>query len=63
MEQALEALHARQAALDGILADPAAFLRPDAPGHQALKDRESLKAELESLEVEWLELEEKRQEG
>jgi ATP-binding cassette subfamily F protein uup len=63
VERALEGLHARQTALDGILADPAAFLRPDAPGHQALKDREALKAELEVLELEWLELEEKRQEG
>jgi ATP-binding cassette subfamily F protein uup len=63
VELAMEALHARQAVLDGILADPAAFLRPDAPGHQALKDRDTLRGDLEVLELEWLELEEKRQEG
>ena len=61
VEAALESLHARQAVLDGILADPAAFLRPEAPGHQALRDREALKAELEAFEAEWLDLEERRQ--
>ena len=36
------------------------FLSADAPGHQALKDREEAKARLDELELEWLELEEKR---
>ncbi len=46
--------------LDAILGGPAAFITADAPGHQALKDRDAAKAELEALELEWLELEEKR---
>jgi ATP-binding cassette subfamily F protein uup len=62
VEGALEALHARLASLDSLLADGAAFLRSDSPGHQALKDRESAQADLEPLELEWLELEEKRSE-
>lgn len=56
-------LHTRIESLDAILADPAAFLTADAPGHQALKDRDAAKGELETLEMEWLELEEKRNEG
>ncbi|MFN7957060.1 MAG: ABC-F family ATP-binding cassette domain-containing protein [Holophagaceae bacterium] len=60
VEAALEALQARLASLDGILADSTAFLRPDSPGHQALKDRDSAQAGLEVLEMEWLALEEKR---
>ena len=60
VEQALASLQARCAALDGILAVPSAFLRPDSPGHQALKDRDSAQTELDLLEMEWLELEEKR---
>ena len=35
----------------------------DAPGHQALKDRDAVKAELDKLEMEWLELEEKKAEA
>ncbi len=62
VEAAMAALHARIEALDRVLADPAAFLTADAPGHQALKDRDAAKIELESLELEWLELEEKRNE-
>ena len=53
-------LNARMASLDGILSAPGAFLSADAPGHQALKDREEAKARLDELELEWLELEEKR---
>jgi ATP-binding cassette subfamily F protein uup len=61
VEQALTALHDRLAALDAVLAEPGAFLTADAPGHQALKDRDAAKAELDALEMEWLELEEKKQ--
>jgi ATP-binding cassette subfamily F protein uup len=60
VEGTLSALHDRMAVLDSILADPSAFLRPESPGHQALKDRDSSQAELETMELEWLELEEKR---
>jgi len=60
VEQALDGLHRRLAELDAGLADPAAFLKPDSPGHQAMKDREATQADLEVLEMEWLELEEKR---
>jgi ATP-binding cassette subfamily F protein uup len=60
VEQAMEQLHVRIAHLDALLADPAAFLTADAPGHQALKDREAAKSNLEMLEMEWLELEEKK---
>lgn len=62
VEAALDSLHARLAGLDHILADSTAFLRPDSPGHQALKDRETAQVELGALELEWLELEEKRTE-
>jgi ATP-binding cassette subfamily F protein uup len=60
LEAAMDLLHGRLAALDATLGDPAAFITADAPGHQALKDREAAKAELEALEMEWLSLEEKR---
>jgi ATP-binding cassette subfamily F protein uup len=63
VEQGLEVLHGRMAALDGILADPSAFLRPESPGHQALKDRDVTQAELEVLELEWLDLEGRRTES
>ena len=60
VERALAALQDRCAELDAVLADPVAFLRPDSPGHQALKDRDSSRPDLEALELEWLALEEKR---
>jgi len=60
LEAAMELLHGRITALEALLGDPAAFITGDAPGHQALRDREAAKAELEALELEWLELEEKR---
>ncbi len=60
VEAALASLQARLASLDAVLADPAAFLSAESPGHQALKDREAAQAELEGLELEWLDLEEKR---
>lgn len=60
LEAAMAALQERIAGLDLALADPAAFITAEAPGHQALKDREAAKAELEGLEMEWLEVEEKR---
>jgi ATP-binding cassette subfamily F protein uup len=60
VEAGLEALHTLLAGLDARLADPAAFLSADAPGHQALKDRDAAKADLEVLELEWMDLEEKR---
>ena len=56
----MDALHARIRHLDAVLGGPAAFITADAPGHQALKERDAAKAELEALELEWLELEEKR---
>ena len=59
----MEALHTQLTELDARLADPSAFLRSDSPGHQALRDREAARAELEILELAWLELEEKRQES
>jgi len=59
MEAAMAALHARIEELDTLTADPKAFASADAPGHQALKDRDTAKAQLEELEMEWLELEEK----
>ncbi len=63
VEAGLAELHTRLAALDGILADPSAFLRADSPGHAALADQTRAKADLESLEMEWLELEDKRSSG
>ena len=63
VERHMEALQARLAGLETQLADPSAFLRADSPGHAALREREGLQAELEELEAEWLDLEEKRQEA
>jgi len=60
LETAMELQHARIGELEAMLGDPAAFITADAPGHQALRDRDTAKAELETLEMEWLELEEKR---
>ena len=60
IERALAEAAERIAGLDALLADPAAFLRPESPGHAALKAREGLLAELDDLELEWLDLEEKR---
>jgi ATP-binding cassette subfamily F protein uup len=60
LEAAMAVLHDQIAALDEKLGDPGAFITGDAPGHQALKDREAARAELEELEMTWLELEEKR---
>ncbi len=60
VEQALATLHRQMVDLDAVLADPTAFLRSESPGHLALKDREAAQTNVESLELEWLELEEKR---
>jgi ATP-binding cassette subfamily F protein uup len=60
LEAAMADHQARIDALDGALSDPAAFITAEAPGHQALKDRQAAKAALDDLEMEWLELEEKR---
>ena len=60
VERSLERLQERLLLLDTLLADPAAFLRPESPGHQAMKDRESTQRELEASELIWLELEDKR---
>jgi ATP-binding cassette subfamily F protein uup len=60
VEQAMASLHGRIMELHALLADPATFIRADGPGHQALKDRDASRADLEVLELEWLELEEKR---
>ena len=60
LETAMAALQARIGELDAILGGPAAFITADAPGHQALRDRDAAKAGLEELETEWLTLEEKR---
>jgi ATP-binding cassette subfamily F protein uup len=63
VEAGMEALHARIRDLEAVLGDPGAFVSAEAPGHQALRDRDAAKGELEALEAEWLELEEKRGEG
>jgi ATP-binding cassette subfamily F protein uup len=60
LETAMELLQARLAELDALLGEPSAFINAEAPGHQALRDRDAAKAELEALEMEWLSLEEKR---
>jgi len=61
VEAAMGALQARIAELDELTAAPSAFATAEAPGHKALKDRDIAKAALDELELEWLELEEKRQ--
>jgi ATP-binding cassette subfamily F protein uup len=60
LEAAMATLHAALTALDEQLGHPGAFITADAPGHQALKDREAAKVSLEALEMEWLDLEERR---
>jgi ATP-binding cassette subfamily F protein uup len=60
IDAAMAELHARILALESALGDPGAFITADAPGHQALRDRDAAKAALEELELEWLALEEKR---
>jgi ATP-binding cassette subfamily F protein uup len=60
LEAAMAALQGRIQSLEAALVDPGAFMSADAPGHQALKDRDAAKAQLEALELEWLELEGKR---
>ena len=60
VEQNLVHLQGQLAALDALLANPTAFLLPESPGHQALRDREAALQELEACEGTWLELEEKR---
>jgi len=60
LETAMDGLNARILDLESGLGDPAAFITADGPGHQALRDRDAAKAELEALELEWLALEEKR---
>jgi ATP-binding cassette subfamily F protein uup len=60
LETAMELLQARMVELDALLGEPSAFINAEAPGHQALRDRDAAKAELEALEMEWLSLEEKR---
>jgi len=60
LEAAMAALQTRIQALEALMADPAAFITGEAPGHQALRDRDAAKDELEALEMDWLELEEKR---
>ena len=62
VERTLAELAERLAKLDRVLADPAAFLRPESPGHTALRTRETLLSESGDLELEWLELEGKRAE-
>jgi ATP-binding cassette subfamily F protein uup len=61
LEAEMAALQAGILELETSLGDPAAFITADAPGHQALKDRDAAKARLDELELEWLALEEKRE--
>jgi ATP-binding cassette subfamily F protein uup len=60
LETAMNVLHGRIHELEAVMADPAAFISAEAPGHQALRDRDAAKDDLDTLELEWLELEEKR---
>jgi len=60
LEASMAELNVHLAELDDILGGPGAFLSAGAPGHQALRDKETTQARLDELELEWLELEEKR---
>ncbi len=51
------------ARLDLQLSDPSAFAAAEAPGPALLRAREALQAEMEALEREWIDLEEKRGEA
>ena len=61
VESGLAALTARLEELDTLLSAPDAFITADGPGHAMLKEQAELKARAEDLEMEWLELEEKRE--
>ncbi|WP_005035038.1 ABC-F family ATP-binding cassette domain-containing protein [Holophaga foetida] len=61
VEQSLAVLNARLAELDDALNAPDAFIAADSSGHAALKQQADLRAQAEDLEMEWLELEEKRE--
>lgn len=60
LESNIENFYTKIHDLELILSDPTAFIASDAIGHQALKDCNKAKLELESLELEWLALEEKK---
>jgi len=61
VESALAVLNTRLAEIDLLLNAPDAFMTSDSPGHGALKEQADLKLKLEELELEWMELEEKRE--
>jgi ABC transport system ATP-binding/permease protein len=60
LESLMTEIQSRLTSLEEALADPGAFLSAGAPGHQTLQEQARTKSELETLEMEWLELEEKR---
>ncbi len=63
LETQIAGLQERISALDTQLADTNAFITAAAPGHLALRDRDSAKLAVEAFELEWMTLEEKRQGG
>ena len=63
VEAALAKLGAEIAALDVELSGPHAFAGAESPGFSMLRSREALQSELEALEREWIDLEDKRSPG
>ena len=63
VEAALAKLGAEITALDVELSGPLAFAGAESPGYSMLRSREALQSELEALEREWVELEDKRSPG
>lgn len=61
IDKALEGIRERLKSVDEALGDPSAFLRADSTGHQALKDRDTLREEQDLLEMEWMDLAEKQE--
>ena len=60
LEKLLETLPATIAKHDATLADPGLYARDPKAFDAAMKAAEKARAELESAELEWLELEEKK---
>lgn len=60
LEIAMEASRTTISELEATLGNPTAFMKNNSPGHQAIKDRDTAKINLETLELEWIMLEERR---
>jgi ATP-binding cassette subfamily F protein uup len=63
VEAAMTRLSGEIESLDRELSEPSAFMGTESPGLVLLRSREALQSELEALEREWIDLEERRSPG